>query len=169
MKRTILLIGILLITSVIMFSLKSLSSKENENKSFTDVQTSDPDEFLIGAYHVGCASNNPMQELGLNMWHRFLDQYDTNILGMNQSRFPKGFTPNDKLFSNISSYQGEAVIYYNSASQLNNNYLYLTRPKIEMLSFAQRSDYHPFNIGVHALSTKGNWWYGYAEYDMKQS
>ena len=74
MKSTILLIGILLITSVILFSLNSLSSKENETKSFANVQTADPDEFLIGAYNVGCDTNNPMQELGFNIWHRFLEQ-----------------------------------------------------------------------------------------------
>lgn len=122
MKNTILLIGILLITSVILFSIDSLSSKENENKSFANVQTSDPEEFLIGAYHVGCASNNPIQELGLNMWHRYLGQYDETVPGMNQTRFPMGFTSNDKLFTNISTYQSEAVSYYNDVSQKKNNY-----------------------------------------------
>ena len=105
-----------------------------------------------------------MLELGFNIWHRFLDQYDDTIPGMNQTKFPKGFTINDKLFN--TGYESEVVQYYkNRVIPLNNNYLYLTRPKIEMLSFAQRSDYHPFNIGVHVLSTKGKWWYGYENHD----
>jgi hypothetical protein len=156
MKKTIFLGSIVLITSVILFSINySLSSKENENKSVTNIQTSDPDEFLVGAYHVGCASNNsnPMQELGLNIWHRFIINSDDNLdPNYNQPFFPRGELVEDKLMSDVSLYQGSVVNYYNSKSGLNNNYLYLNSPKIEMLSFAQRSDYHPFALNYHQPS-----------------
>jgi hypothetical protein len=90
------------------------------------------------------------------------------VSGYKQRTFPRGFTSNDGLFNN--NYQSEVKDYYTqNVIPLNNNYIYLTRPKIEMLSFAQRSDYHPFDIGYHVPSTKGNWWYGYNEYDVKQS
>ncbi len=160
MRKLITVFSSILIVSLVLISLNSISSKETNTDNILTSGTSDPDEFLIGAYNVGCDTNNPMLELGLNIWHRFLDQYDTIIPGMKQTRFPKGFIHNDRLFdtgneSDVAQYYTQKVI------PLNNNYIYLTRPKIEMLTFAQRSDYHPFDIGYHVPSDLGNWWYGY--------
>ncbi|MCI0474071.1 MAG: hypothetical protein L0Y76_10865, partial [Ignavibacteria bacterium] len=96
------------------------------------------------------------------MWQRFLGQEEITGTGYNQTIFPRGFTANDGLFKTIGEYQSEVVPYYNGVSQLNNNYIYLTRPKIEMLTFAQRSDYHPIPLDLHQLSPTGEkWWYGY--------
>jgi hypothetical protein len=122
--------------------------------------------FLVGAYHVGCGNGNPMQELGLNVWQRFIINSDDNLdPNYNQPIFPRGELVEDKLMSMVSDYQGPVVNYYNSKSGLNNNYLYLNRPKIEMLSFAQRSDYHPYDIPYKGAQKFGKcWWYGSAEY-----
>jgi hypothetical protein len=166
MKKVYYVISIIMLLFLVFLSLESLSSKENEKNNSVNTQKADPDEFLIGAYHVGCASNNPMQELGLNIWHRFIMDNDINTdTNINQHYLPRGELVEDKLLSNVTSYQSTVIPYYNSKSNLNNNYLYLNRPKIEMLSFAQRSDYHPFKIDYHQPSIKGNWWYGYAEHD----
>ncbi|MGV8017040.1 MAG: hypothetical protein AB2L26_02480 [Ignavibacteria bacterium] len=97
--------------------------------------------FLIGAYSAGCSPNNVMNQLGLNIWHRFLWQENINDPNYNQKIAPLGFTANDKMLNPLSLYNSEVVSYYQTVSRLNNNYLYLTRPKLEMLSFAQRSDY----------------------------
>ncbi|MCX6162698.1 MAG: hypothetical protein NTV87_15360 [Ignavibacteriae bacterium] len=108
-----------------------------------------------------------MESLGFNIWQRYLGSYDTIISGYNQHIFPRGELPNDKLFANDSSYQQDVIPYYISKANLNNNYLYLNRPKIEMLSFAQRSDYHPFAMSVNE-SPKYNkyyWWFGYETVD----
>lgn len=149
MKKLITIFSFLIIIPLVFISINSISSKEGNKSNLTTSGTSDPEEFLIGAYNIGCAmansNDNPMQELGLNMWHRFLEQETLTVAGLKQRRFPKGFTTSDGLFANVSSYQSEAVNFYNNASQLNNNFLYLTRPKIEMQSFAQRSDYCPIN------------------------
>ena len=166
MKKLISFFGLILMTILVLISINSLSGNESnindaERNNSASTLTSNPDEFIVGAYNIGCTDLNRLQELGLNMWHRFLAQHDQIVPGMNQTRFPMGFTTNDSLFKSINSYQSEAVGYYNSVSQLNNNYLYLTRPKIEMLSFAQRSDYHPFALNLHQQSIKGKWWYGY--------
>jgi hypothetical protein len=74
MKKLLsLIIAVLLITTVIV-SLNRLPGKENKTATMPGVQNPDPEEFLVGAYSIGCASSNRLQELGLNIWHRFLNQ-----------------------------------------------------------------------------------------------
>jgi hypothetical protein len=159
MKRALFTISALIVLFIILLSIREISGRENKS---TIVSTPDPDEFIIGAYSIGCASQNRLQELGFNMWHRFLDQEVITGTGYNQTVFPKGFASNDGLFKAIGEYQGDVTNYYNNVSQLNNNYIYLTRPKIEMLTFAQRSDYHPLPLALRQPSPTGEkWWYGY--------
>jgi hypothetical protein len=127
MKKLINLFGLILMIILVLISINSLSGNESNSdetarNNFTATVTSNPDEFIVGAYHIGCTDLNRLQELGLNMWHRYLGQYDETVPGMNQTRFPMGFTSNDKLFTNISTYQSEAVSYYNDVSQKKNNY-----------------------------------------------
>lgn len=74
MKKLITVFSSILIVSLVLISLNSISSKETNTDNILTSGASDPDEFLIGAYSVGCASNNSMQELGFNVWHRFLEQ-----------------------------------------------------------------------------------------------
>jgi hypothetical protein len=166
------IINIMLILAVLIFitlSIKEIKGTENEIKSLSPKGLSDPDEFLIGAYHIGCASQNRLQALGMNIWHEFIPERDNiTISGYNQHIFPHGFTPHDSLFANITNYQSEVNTFYNNKSTLNNNYLYFCRPKLEMLTFAQRSDYHPFAIANHQLSDKGQWWYGYDTHQTGQ-
>ena len=74
MRKLITVFSSILIVSLALISLNSISSKETNTDNILTSGTSDPDEFLLGAYNIGCDTNNPMQELGFNMWHRFLEQ-----------------------------------------------------------------------------------------------
>ncbi|MCX6159749.1 MAG: hypothetical protein NTV87_00230 [Ignavibacteriae bacterium] len=141
MKKIIPYISIISIIILVTLSLKELTGEEYKRNSITSTGNPNPDSFLIGAYSIGCAEDSIMENLGFNIWHKYLGNIDTTISGYNQHKFPQGVTSNDKLFENISSYQSAVTAYYIPKAGLNNNYLYLNRPKIEMLSFAQRSDY----------------------------
>lgn len=166
MKKSLVISVQVTVLCLLFISLYSLTDSENKNNVLSGTVSPDPDEFLVGAYSIGCASQNRLQELGLNIWQNFLGRKYISILGYNQTNFPHGVTDNDSLFSDVSRYESEVTGYYYSRTQLNNNYLYLTRPKIEMLTFAQRSDYHPLSITVNGTHPSGKkWFYGYNELD----
>lgn len=175
MKRLLVLPVSVIVILLMLLSLNSMKGSKYENNSAAEIDTgnnstggsisSDPDEFLVGAYSIGCATDNKMKELGMNLWQRFLNQEIIEIKDFNQKVFFRGWGPNDALFDNTLQTSGDVIKYYNSVSELNNNFIYLTRPKIEMLTFAQRSDYHPFKIANHQPSKKGKWYYGYNTVD----
>ncbi|MGV8018256.1 MAG: hypothetical protein AB2L26_08780 [Ignavibacteria bacterium] len=160
MKRAIITVSALVVLFVILLSINELTGSENEVKNNVTASP-DPEVFLIGAYSAGCSPNNVMNQLGFNIWHRFLVPNTYPNSGYNQKIFPAGFTRNDNVFAGENDYLKESVKYYRGISRLNDNYIYLTRPRLEMLTFAQRSDYNPCNIPLYGSTDKGYWWYGY--------
>ncbi|MCX6165213.1 MAG: hypothetical protein NTU73_10220, partial [Ignavibacteriae bacterium] len=155
--KTRIAISSFLILLVLVYFYAQIPAKENKR---TSLSGTNPSKFRIGLTNIGCQTDfDFLSPLNCNLWHKYMgDQYIGN------KWYPKGWfdigAPNDLLFNGINSYKDEVQGILNSNK--NRNYLsYSDRPKIDMLTYAQRSDYQCEEISVPSTDNGVDWWYAF--------
>jgi hypothetical protein len=155
------ILSVLLVLSVAVFYLSKPNAKENETQS---VSGTNSDTFRIGLINMGVQTHfDSLAPLKCNLWHKYLG---TNIV--NGKFVPVGWTDigadSDKLYTPLQYYQSQVqgILTSNSGANYSS---YIDRPKIEMLTYAQRSDYQCEYISVPDTDNGVDWWYAFDSSD----
>lgn len=160
--KTKIIVSLIIITCIATFQLiKPLNNFSNTDKISSP---SDSLPFIIGAYANANESDRTLltDSLGLNMWHAFLKESNYATLNGKKYYRPLGWDPNDSLFfpdNQSTNYMVTNVLNLNG-SKLRT---LMSRPKIEWLFFAQRSDYQCEPL-ESLENSNYNWFYTYKEH-----
>lgn len=169
MKKKLVLSGLLVLAAIVFYFSKP-DAKENSVES---VSGTHPDKFYIGFIDMGRQRDfSFLSELNFNLWHTLLP----NAVSGGKS-VPSGWVqfgaPGDTLFSPLENYQTQVETIL-SANISHNYKSFSSRPKLEMLTFAQRSDYELEYVKPLTQDTV-EWWYAFdtsdysSGYDMRDS
>ena len=148
-----------LVLLVLVYFYSQIPAKENNIQSTTGTH---PTKFRVGLIDVGHQPDYTFYApLNFNLWHKYMRK---GILpngrfvpiGWNDLNLPN--PPNDILYSDISEYK-TGVLQILSDNTSRNYSSYIDRPKIDMLTYAQRSDYQCEIIPAYTDNV--DWWYAF--------
>jgi hypothetical protein len=156
--KTRIAISSFLMLLVLVYFYSQIPAKENKSQSTMGTH---PSKFRISMTNIGSEPDfDFISPLNCNLWHKYMgSQYIGN------KWYPKGWTVNDLLFTDIGGYKNEVLPFLDNIK--NHNYLsYSGRPKIDMLTYAQRSDYQCEIIDVPSSDNGVDWWYAFDEHPV---
>ena len=148
-----------LVLLVLVYFYSQIPAKENNIQSTTGTH---PTKFRVGLIDVGHQPDYTFYApLNFNLWHKYMRKGILSNgrfvpIGWNDLNLPN--PPNDILYSDISEYK-TGVLQILSDNTSRNYSSYIDRPKIDMLTYAQRSDYQCEIIPAYTDNV--DWWYAF--------